>query len=311
MRLLGKPRFVTKRTVPERRAQRKSWSLSDLAVSPQTRARYMSALALLLPVLEATPSIGLLDYAVTNWVESMWNKGAPLYQVSDALCGLHFFEPWSKGHLNNSWKLFSVWRRAEIPSRAPPLTSRLVYSLAVYCIAHHDVCMAALFLLGFFGLLRTGELLKLRACDLLISGTRVIVRLEHTKTGQRKGLTEVVHVQDMFTVEVLRCLYQLRQDSQCLEAPLWRYNGSAFRNRFNFYCAKFFLQKYAFRPYSLRRGGATHYFQTTRSMEATLVMGRWESQKSARIYISDGLSFLPGMTFSEPTLAMLKRYPPP
>ena len=311
MRHPVKSKFLSKRTTAERKADRKNLSLDEAAISDKTRSRYVSAMFQILPVLEAVPCTEALDFHIAAWIEDAWKKGKPLYQVSDALCALHFYEPWTKKLIPNSWRLFSVWRRLETPARAPPLTARLVHSLACYCVSHQDLCMAALFLVGFFGLLRTGELLALRPCDILVSKYRVIISLLHTKTGQRKGMTEVVQVDDMFTVEVLRTIVKDRTAAQCPEAPLWRWNGSAFRNRFAFYCEKFFLQSYHFRPYSLRRGGATALFQKTKSMDTTLVAGRWESQKSARIYIADALSYLPGMTFSDDTLAMLQKYPPP
>ena len=46
------------------------------------------------------------------------------------------------------------------------------------------------------------------------------------------------------------------------------------------------------RPYSIRRGGATHHFHLNGNMSATVVRGRWSSAKTARIYIEDGLASL-------------------
>lgn len=43
------------------------------------------------------------------------------------------------------------------------------------------------------------------------------------------------------------------------------------------------LERHQFRPYSLRRGGATHLFQITHSMETTLARRRWESSKVAKV----------------------------
>ena len=72
------------------------------------------------------------------------------------------------------------------------------------------------------------------------------------------------------------------------DLPLWSACGAAFRKRFAQLCHVFDLDSYNFRPYSLRRGGATDLFQRTQSMEAALIRGRWESSRVARIYISDG-----------------------
>ena len=47
-----------------------------------------------------------------------------------------------------------------------------------------------------------------------------------------------------------------------------------------------------FRPYSLRRGGATYWFQRHQNLDRILLQGRWHTQKSARIYLNEGLAVL-------------------
>ncbi len=48
--------------------------------------------------------------------------------------------------------------------------------------------------------------------------------------------------------------------------------------------------EYNFKPYSLRRGGATYDYRVGGRLEATIVRGRWQNAKTARIYITDGLA---------------------
>ena len=50
------------------------------------------------------------------------------------------------------------------------------------------------------------------------------------------------------------------------------------------------LSRFHFRPYSIRRGGATAHYRYCGSMEATLNGGRWTGVRVARIYINDGLA---------------------
>ena len=52
------------------------------------------------------------------------------------------------------------------------------------------------------------------------------------------------------------------------------------------------MQEFAFRPYSLRRGGATFWFQKQQNLDKILVQGRWQTQRSARIYLNEGLAVL-------------------
>ena len=52
------------------------------------------------------------------------------------------------------------------------------------------------------------------------------------------------------------------------------------------------FQQFGFRPYSLRRGGATFWLQQHGSFDKLLMQGRWASQKTARIYINEELALL-------------------
>ena len=65
------------------------------------------------------------------------------------------------------------------------------------------------------------------------------------------------------------------------------------------------LQDYGFRPYSLRRGGATWWFAKHGSLDKILLQGRWAAPKTARIYINEGLSILAELSIppSAPSLA--------
>ena len=307
----ARAKLVCRRSRAERKWQRRKITLEDASLSDTTRHRYTNALLKLLPVLETVTSIAQLDFTLSEWVEAMWKEGEALYLISDALCGLHYYEPWTKRQVPNTWRLFSAWRKLEVPARAPPLTSQLVRSMVAYALHHDDLIWASLLLLGFYGLLRTGEILKLAACDILIGSGHLIISLLDTKTGKRKGGQESIHIDDPLTFEVTSAALALQTSRNLMSAPLWPYSGTAFRKKFAYYCARFGLQKFGFRPYSLRRGGATSHFQQTRSMESSLLLGRWESIRVARIYISDALSFLPGMSFSTFTKKMLCKYPSP
>ena len=70
----------------------------------------------------------------------------------------------------------------------------------------------------------------------------------------------------------------------------------------------FGLDVHQFRPYSLRRGGATHIFQCSGSMGLAMLKGRWQSSQVARIYISNWLSYLPNSKMSPDTDKLLRQY---
>ncbi len=303
-------KIVSRRTRQERREQRKSIDLRNAGITTATQDRYLAGLAMLLPHLVGIQSLLHLDELTTQWIQSCWEKGESLHIVSDALCGLHFYEPWTKKGIPMSWRIFATWHKLETPARAPPLTQRLVYSMAHYAVGHRDLAFASLLLLGFFALLRTGELLNLRPQDLLIGSEQIIVSLFGTKSGKRENVAEMVSFFDDFTMEVLSTLLSDRKALRTLKTPIWSFSGQHFRNQFKRYLKKFDLLDHNFRPYSLRRGGATHVFQTTGSMEVALLKGRWGSSKVARVYIADGISYLPGRTLSTRAKNFLEKWDP-
>ena len=68
------------------------------------------------------------------------------------------------------------------------------------------------------------------------------------------------------------------------------------------------VERYGFRWYSLRRGGATRAFRFHGQMERVLVRGRWESSKTARIYLTDGVAALAEVSLSQAEVASLNQF---
>lgn len=70
---------------------------------------------------------------------------------------------------------------------------------------------------------------------------------------------------------------------------------SAWRTQFSETIEELGLGSFNFRPYSLRRGGATFSFAKHGSLDRLLLQGRWQAPKTARIYINSGLATLAEM----------------
>ena len=291
----------------EKRRQRRHIYLEDAGLTEKTKVRYYHALRTLTPYFEKARSLDQVDHFVCVWIKKMWRSGEPLLTIGDGLCALQYFEPTTRRQLHHAWKLFTVWRRIEVPSRAPPLTRQLMRGMAAYEMEHGRLEMTVMLLLGFTCLLRTGELLNLTIHDFSLGKDSGVCALKQTKSGRRDNVNEVVAFDDMITLESVRELIKFRQISST-GIKLWSGTPAFFRQQFRLLCDTFDLSAHEFRPYSLRRGGATHLFQSTNSMEAALTKGRWQSSRVARIYISDGLSYLPNIKMSSKTAALLSRY---
>lgn len=292
----------------ERARQRQSIDLDDAALTDATRSRYYLALRKLLPTIEKCNLLHELDDHVCIWIRRMWRIGEPSLTIGDALSALHFYQPWTRRRLTHSWKLFAIWRKIEIPCRAPPLTWELVVALSNYELERGHLEMACVLLVAFHCLLRTGEVLHLRASDFAMGTGSAICRLHNTKTGKRNSANEAISITHWMVLDCVRALIDIRVQQNLLEAPLWNHSSAAFTQRFRVLMARFGLEREEFRPYSLRRGGATELFQRTGSMEAALVRGRWGSGRVARIYISDALSHLPRIRMTAFTKSMVTRF---
>ena len=303
-------RFCSRRTRADRIKQRSSVVLRDAGITEKTQTRYYLGLRKILPVLERSNGLAHMDSNVADWIQERWEKGDSLHEVSDALCAVHHWEPWTRKNLPESWKVFAVWRKLESPNRAPPLTRTVVDAWVMHAIAHCDLEFAAMLSLGFYGLLRTGECLQVRPCDLLLGKNTGVISLSETKTGLRNSAKETVSIQSPLALEVLRATIETKEQLGLEKTPIWSKSAQSFRNVLAHHIKRFDLISHGFRPYSLRRGGATALFQETGSMEAALLKGRWASNKVARIYLADGLSFLPGLRFSAKAKDMLMSWAP-
>eukprot|EP00435_Cladocopium_sp_Y103_P031282 s1676_g7.t2 len=277
----------------DRRRARLNIVLQDVGITSSTLERYHFAVSRLAPVLEQVCTETQLDDMIADWIQAEFEDGCPLHLFGDALSGLHYFEPFTKRKLTKSWRLYSIWRRYEVPCRAPPVTQGIVLGMAGYCISICELSMAALLLLGFHCLMRTGELLQVRPCDFILDNTVGLVSIPTSKSGIRHNTRESVTIRDAYTLETVAAMIDLRRSQGLENVACWDRSGSAFRDLFRRVLDHLELTSLGFRPYSLRRGGATWEMQSHGLMERTLIRGRWKNSNVARIYIADGLAMIP------------------
>ena len=230
---------------------------------------------------------------MSDYLEHLWAQGKGRTCGSNLLASLQDTQPHLKGKLKSSWRLMKTWVTHEIPNRAPPLSEDTLHLLVGYALFKSDHVFALSLLLGFHGLLHTGELLNLKAKDISISKAKgpAVVSLGLTKSGKRQGAAESVTIH---SEDVCRRLHQWKQavsPHASLTGP-----SHVWRKTFNEYLQKTNLEDLQYRPYSLRRGGATHYFQRWGAFDRLLHFGRWQSVSTARLYVNEGLAVLTELT---------------
>ena len=62
-----------------------------------------------------------------------------------------------------------TWAVHEVPSRAPPLTEAVLRAMVGWAVLHQHETFGLSLLVGFYGLLRTGELLAIQAWHIHMS----------------------------------------------------------------------------------------------------------------------------------------------
>ena len=170
--------------------------------------------------------------------------------------------PSTRRRLPVSWKLFANWRKMEIPSRAAPLPEPMCWAMMARAVKRGNFDLASLFGLGFHCFLRTGELLSIRPCDLLLKGEKGIVTLPTSKGGTRNNVRESVTISEPKLIVLLEEMLVLKRRANLMRTPIWTQNGTAFRKAFHRLTIFFKVAHLNFRGYSFRRGGVEHSFKT-------------------------------------------------
>ena len=181
-----------------------------------------------MPIIESIARIQDLDIVCEEWVEQQWESGCTLGAVGDALCGLQFYWPESKGQLRGSWRLYKTWRKLEIPTRAPPIPSFIVQAFVRTLVDSGDYTFAFLIALGFHAYLRTGEILSLQFKDLQLGKQTGIVTIRGGKSGLRNNMDEAIAIYDRCVLE-LGHLVALGPQHTHPSARIWPKSGTAFR----------------------------------------------------------------------------------
>ena len=296
---------VEGRTKEDRSKVRKSLgTLKQLTVQPKTRQRYEQARKkfysfLKENLLQLPTQRDKLDDILAEYIEHLWSSGEGRGLASDTVAGLQDLDPRLKGHLMVTWRLLKTWHVNEVPNRAPPIPEVALRAMVGWAIFHDYPAFAVSLLIGFYGLLRTGEIHDLTAKNIFMNGPKqpAVVSLGLTKGGKRIGAAESVTIP---VTEVLVHLWKWKRSVPERE-PLV-HSSHQWRTLFSKCLNSLGLDSFGFRPYSLRRGGSTAWFHKHGNMDRLLVLGRWQASRTAKIYINSGLAMLSELTLPQKSL---------
>ena len=258
-------RKILEANLPHERAKQRATlgSLRDLTVQPATKRRYNLALEgffsfLRTNGLDLPTQKSKLDPIVCDYVEHLWSTGAGRALANDTVAALQDTQPGLRGSLPGAWRLLKTWSINELPNRAPPLPERVVLAMAGWAFFHGHVSFGVSLVVGFYTMLRSGELLALRSSHIMCTprDPQALISLGLTKSGKRHGAAESV----ILGIEKAVFLVQRWKQIASTATPLV-HSHAKWRSLFNECLEALGLTRFEFRPYSLRRGGATWWFQ--------------------------------------------------
>ena len=169
------------------------------------------------------------------------------------------------------------------------MAASVLFAFGRIALTEYNVALSALLVSGFHCLLRTTEMVSLRWCQIALGDNHCgVVSLPWTKGGQRRGAREMCTLDDPFLGRLLKVVAN-RQLPQNLICPSGDRHLRLFFQRAN---AQLGFAASFYKPYSLRRGGATHDYMSNKNLAKTILRGRWSELKTARVYINDGLATL-------------------
>ena len=233
------------------------------------------------------PSWEELEWQLTEYIECLWEEGETKGLAADTLSGVqHFLR--TRRRYPGAWQLLSVWSRLEVPNRAPPLSAHMAMALAGWGLQQGRVDFSAAVLGGFHLSLRIAEILSLSSHLITIGKDfRGGVSLPWTKTSQQRGAREVITIDDPMVGWIILEALKVSAQSKVLQM-----SGPAFRVLFAKGIAALGLTGTGYRPYSIRRGGATHDFLMHHDLQRSLLRGRWGQLRTAKIYVTDGVALV-------------------
>ena len=207
------------------------------------------------------------------------------HNCSELLCGISDRFPECAKALPRANRSLVAWGREKQPNRAPPFPLAFVFALIGWALSIGLGSFALGIVCMFSGLLRPGEFFNLQVQDVVVGPTGVVLSLWDTKTTRLKAAAECAQIKCPRFTQIVSALLPM------LPGLIWTRSVADFRDTFNDACLALGLVSFKFRLYSLRRGGAT-YLHEVIGMDRLLERGRWQSTKTARVYLDDARAHL-------------------
>ena len=252
--------------------------------------------------LVASGSKQLLDETLEHFVNELHDaktrsKGA-LQLAKHAILFVQVLRPRLRCQLKASWASIKAWEEQEPSQLRSPLPLPILIGMMCLARVHASqtqgadrqklLVFSALLGLGYFALLRPGELLALTPNDLSLPNQLtfgapcVTVTLKKPKNFRQLGYSQFAVV---YQPDICNWITWLCMTTCDPMKPLWPHSGAEFRRLFKHVGKKLLGGNHSFTPASLRAGGTTLMFDLVGDINRLRLMGRWSSAQSLEHYV--------------------------
>lgn len=283
-------------------------SLQFAGLKPRTVRAYRKALQGFFEFLEdmdeQTPqTFRQLDQQLSTYIEHLWLDDHPITYAGHVMSGLRRFLPEARWKVPRSRQFFTNWQSVHVSRQAPPLPAEVAMAFAGLAVTTQQVPLACVFLIGYLAFLRTGEMANLQPAKLALdhSEGRILIALPSTQTSRQRE--ETVCVEDARLTQLVSVALR-----QLNGRAFWPHSLRSFRTAFAQFISFFELEEFNFTPYSVRRGGASNAFAAGVTFDELLIRGRWQSNRTARLYLDTGRAALIQTRFNARQRRFLHQY---
>ena len=256
-----------------------------------------------IPSLEST--LWRVDEFLERFVKEMHQQKKRFYVVRNALLGIHSRFPRLRGELPGAWAALGRWERSRPWKPRIPISKELMLFVFLIALdaaekveklyANRWRALAVLVRVAFFGLMRPGEVFRLRKCDISFVETAqgdlvAVLAISQPKSRWVRGAgrSQFTTVRDRSTALWLKAWCATLKDPD----KIWPDSRSTMVQWLSMALSRAEIHRLGLTWGCFRPGGATWELISGCSMEAISFHGRWISVNSLRSYLQEAGSFL-------------------
>ena len=241
------------------------------------------------------PDIDFLNKVLVEYGRFLFSSGKPYYHFSETINAISSRRPSLRRMMQQAWDLAFLWNSFEPTTHHVAMPVQILCAFLATALSWGWSREAAVFALAWGALLRIGEVLQARRCDLVMpcdvedTIDHILLRIWEPKTRFRAARHQCGKLEQPDLIEVIKLGFQ----GLGSQDKLWPFSGATLRLRFAKIAGRLQLPTVVGmtpKPLSLasfRPGGATHLITQTECVELVRRRGRWISNKVMECYLQE------------------------